>query len=156
MYALEDGLDEYEEHQSVDTGLECDGLVGNLADDVSLDSVLSSMSREELESLVLELASRNSDIRGLVWERYADRLSSSFILEIRNHIDATIDSIRRTGADEWYDEEYYYSIQSCFVKGIHYRPSDSVFISSLVCRSPGILNMVAMNSRKSSGLHVPS
>lgn len=64
MYALEDGLDEYEEHQSVDTGLECDGLVGNLADDVSLDSVLSSMSREELESLVLELASRNSDIRG--------------------------------------------------------------------------------------------
>ena len=109
MYALEDGLDEYEEHQSVDTGLECDGLVGNLADDVSLDSVLSSMSREELESLVLELASRNSDIRGLIWERYADRLSSSFILEIRNHIDATIDSIRRTGADEWYDEEDYYS-----------------------------------------------
>ena len=109
MYALEDGLDEYEEHQSVDTGLECDGLVGNLADDVSLDSVLSSMSREELESLVLELASRSSDIRGLIWERYADRLSSSFILEIRNHIDATIDSIRRTGADEWYDEEDYYS-----------------------------------------------
>lgn len=109
MYALEDGLDEYEEHQSVDTGLECDGLVGNLADDVSLDSVLSSLSREELESLVLELASRSSDIRGLVWERYADRLSSSFILEIRNHIDATIDSIRRTGADEWYDEEDYYS-----------------------------------------------
>lgn len=64
MYALEDGLDEYEEHQSVDTGLECDGLVGNLADDLSLDSVLSSMSREELESLVLELASRSSDIRG--------------------------------------------------------------------------------------------
>lgn len=97
LYALElDGDEDFEEPDE-------DEENADSSDDKGIEETVRKMSREDLESLVLELASADGKIHDRIQAAYAEKMSSSYIRKLKDEIRRFSNNIHEA-ADEWYDE----------------------------------------------------
>lgn len=91
LYSLELDEDDW-------TGEDCD-----VEDDESLEEIVRQMSRDELESVVLDIASYDRKIRNRILLAYSDSSSSAFLGTLKEEVRKLCTTIREA-EDEWYDE----------------------------------------------------
>lgn len=106
LYALELDGDEYSDDIPAKTNADIKPVAAEETHETSeskIREIVKKMKKEELESLILELASSHSDIADNILHAYADKMPHSYVQKLENEIySASFDL--RDADDDWYSD----------------------------------------------------
>lgn len=106
LYALELDGDEYSDDIPAKTNADIKPVAAEETHETSeskIMEIVKKMKKEELESLVLDLASSHSNIADNILHAYADKMPHSYVQKLENEIYSASSDLRDAD-DDWYSD----------------------------------------------------
>lgn len=107
LYALELDGDEYSDDIPVKDNADIKPVASEETHETSeskIREIVKKMDREELESLVLDLASSHSNIADNILHTYADKMPHSYVQKLENEIYSASSDLRNADDGDWYSD----------------------------------------------------
>ena len=107
LYALELDGDEYSDDIPVKDNADIKSVASEETHETSeskIREIVKKMDREELESLVLDLASSHSNIADNILHTYADKMPHSYVQKLENEIYSASSALRNADDGDWYSD----------------------------------------------------
>ena len=107
LYALELDGDEYSDDIPAKDNADIKSVASEETHETSeskIREIVKKMDREELESLVLDLASSHSNIADNILHTYADKMPHSYVQKLENEIYSASSALRNADDGDWYSD----------------------------------------------------